>query len=226
MPLVFDDPSFPDPGFADLYALLPDAEELEPWLGWARAGGGSVLYLGAGSGRLLAPLRRRGIDFVAVDAHPLMADRLRRRLPGLEVHVARLEELQLEDRFDLVIAPSNLLTGIERLLAARRFSRRWVGFELVNPHWLAAGAGGGVEVKSMDQEFARLEIRYQAGYVQAERTALVWPERVEDFLDRGGLELASLRGSDPGADLEQCPSYLVLASRAPAPHFDGVLPGQ
>ncbi|MGH7877634.1 MAG: class I SAM-dependent methyltransferase, partial [Candidatus Dormibacteraceae bacterium] len=182
--------------------------------------------LGAGSGRLLAPLRRRGIEFVAVDAHPLMADRLRQRLPGLEVHVARLEELHLEDRFDLVMAPSNLLTGIERLLAARRFSRRWVAFELVNPHWLAAGAGGGVEVKSMDQEFARLEIRYQAGYVQAERTALVWPERVEDFLDRGGLELVSLRGVDPSADLEQCPSYLVLASRAPAPHFDGVLPGQ
>src|SRR5204862_278907 len=72
---VRDDPHRPDPGFADLYAALPEAEDLWPWLDWCREAKGPVLYLGIGAGRLAAPLLREGIQFVGVDAHPGMLAR-------------------------------------------------------------------------------------------------------------------------------------------------------
>ena len=61
MRTVRDDPGDPDPGFADLYASLPDATDLEPWLGWCRQARGPVLYLGVGVGRLAVPLHMGGV---------------------------------------------------------------------------------------------------------------------------------------------------------------------
>ncbi len=82
--LVRDDPDRPDPGLAELYASLPDAVELEPWLGWCREAD-RVLYLGVGAGRLAVPLVRAGVRLVGVDAHPGMIAHLQRRLPDLEL---------------------------------------------------------------------------------------------------------------------------------------------
>ncbi|HYM97999.1 MAG TPA: hypothetical protein VET26_11915, partial [Candidatus Sulfotelmatobacter sp.] len=73
---VRDDPHDPDPRFADLYASLPEADDLWPWLDWCLDADQPVLYLGVGAGRLAAPLHRAGIELVGVDAHPGMLEHL------------------------------------------------------------------------------------------------------------------------------------------------------
>lgn len=208
---VRDDPERPDPGFAEAYASLPDAVDLEPWLQWCRMAAPPVLYLGAGAGRLAVPLSRAGIQLVVVDAHPGMLARLHARLPEVPLVRTLVEDLALEQGFELVIAPSNLLNTERRLLSAARHSRRWLAFELLNPHWLAAGAGDGVRVLRFEGAEAEMEIDYAGGWTQQARTPLVWPEDVEVLLDRAELDLQVMRGAPEAADLASSPTYYVLA---------------
>ncbi|GAC1613639.1 MAG: class I SAM-dependent methyltransferase [Candidatus Dormibacteraceae bacterium] len=214
MVTVRDDPWDPDPGFADLYGRLPDAagDDLEPWLALARQAGGPVLYLGIGAGRLAVPLRAAGVLLVGVDAHPGMLDRLRRRLPAIELHQGLIEEIDLGRRFQLVMVPSNILGTAERLAGAARHLAPGgrLAFELTNPHWVAAGAGHGFEVRRMDTKVADIRMTYPDGTIQAGVIPLVWPESVEAFLDLEGLELIRLWGR-PGADLDESPTFHVLA---------------
>jgi hypothetical protein len=208
---VRDDPAQPDPGFAEAYASLPDAVDLEPWLRWCRRAAAPVLYLGPGTGRLAVPLSRAGIQLVGVDAHPGMLARLHARLPEMELVHSLVEDLALERRFELVIAPSNLLNTPPRLRSAARSSRHWVAFELLNPHWLAAGAETGVRIRRLDRDEAEIEIDYPGGWTQQEKTSLVWPENIETLLDGGELDLQLMRGAREAADLASSPSYYVLA---------------
>ena len=209
---VRDDPRDPDPGFAELYARLPDATDLEPWLSLARAARPPVLYLGAGAGRLAVPLARNGIELVLVDAHPGMAGHLRRRLPQTEVHRALIEELDLGRTFDLVIVPSNILERLELLRAAAGQVAKGgrLVFELTNPHWLKAGGSGRFRILSLDREQARIEVDYPDGTVQEGEVDLVWPEEVEDWLAAAGLELVRMFGH-PDAELEESPTFYVVA---------------
>jgi hypothetical protein len=214
MPTVRDDPESPDPGFAELYASLPDAARLEPWLGWAKGASPPVLYLGIGTGRLAVPLAREGIELLGVDSHPGMLERLRLRLPGTEQVEARIEALDLQREFDLVMVPSNILCTAERLRAAARHvagSGR-LAFQLMNPHWLAAGPSRNVRVISLNREEARIDVAYPNGTVQEAQVPLVWPEDIEDFLGEAGLELLSLSG-EPEAELAESPTFYVLSSK-------------
>ena len=68
MASVRDDPSSPDARFAEVYAQLPDATDLWPWLELAQTAASPVLYLGIGTGRLAVPLHAAGIDMVGVDS--------------------------------------------------------------------------------------------------------------------------------------------------------------
>jgi hypothetical protein len=213
MRTVRDDPGEPDPGFADLYASLPDATDLEPWLGWCRQARGPVLYLGVGVGRLAVPLHMGGVQIVGVDAHPGMLARLRPRLPGVELVQQPIEELALGRRFDLVIAPSNILHTPKRLAAAALHSGRRVAFELVNPHWLAAGGGTGVRLRATSGDRAELEVDYEGGFTQLASVDLVWPEAIEVFLDAAGLELEVMRGQGDD-ELDESPAFFVLARLA------------
>lgn len=208
---VRDDPEDPDPGLADLYASFPDATDLEPWLTWAREAGGPVLYLGIGSGRLAVPLLGHGVHLVGVDAHPGMLGRMRVRAPDLPLVHARIETLDLGRGFPLVIAPSNILVNKARLRgAARHLSPRGrLGLELMNPYWLAAGAGGGVRVISMTDEEAHIEVQYRQGFVQEATVPLIWPDQVEEFLATAGLALWRMAGSADG--LESSTTFTVLA---------------
>src|SRR2546421_6339041 len=142
MSIVRDDPSVPDEGFAELYSQLPDATDLSPWLELAQAAAPPVLYLGIGTGRLAVPLHAAGIELVGVDSHPGMLDRLRRRLPGTELIQSRIEDLNLDRQFELVMVPSNILCLVERLRTAADHVTvdGSLAFELTNPHWLRAGA--------------------------------------------------------------------------------------
>jgi hypothetical protein len=209
--LVQDDPENPDPGFSDLYGSLPEATELEPWLAWCRRAVPPVLYLGIGAGRLAVPLARAGVQLVGVDAHPGMLAHLRRRLPGLEAFESLIEDLDLGRRFELVIAPSNVLHTAERLRAAARHSRRSVALELLNPHWLDAGPGPGVRVHRMDRAAAEIEVDYPGGWRQRATVPLVWPEQVEDLLEECGLDVELMQAAAPEADLRSSSSFLVLA---------------
>jgi hypothetical protein len=208
---VRDDPEHPDPAFAELYATLPDASDLEPWLGWCRRASPPLLYLGVGTGRLAVPLVAAGIELVCVDAHPGMLARLRERLPETELVQGMIEQLDLGRSFDLVLAPSNLLYTAARLAAAARHSSRWVALELLNPHWLAGGAGAGVSVRRMDGTSAEIDVDYPGGWRQSAEVALVWPEEVEPLLEEAGLELHLMTAAVPQTELETSSSFYVLA---------------
>lgn len=212
---VRDDPERPDPGFAELYGSLPDAVDLEPWLSWAREAGGRVLYLGVGGGRLAVPLLAHGVEVVGVDVHPGMLRRVAERAPRMELHQARIEDLDLGRGFPLVIAPSNILCTPDRLRGGARHVEGGgrLGFQLMNPHWLAAGASGGVAVHDMTDERARIDVDYGDGYVQEADVPLVWPEAIEDFLAAAGLTLELMNGS--GDDLVSSPTFCILSRNDP-----------
>ncbi len=209
--IVRDDPEHPDPGFAELYASLPDATDREPWLGWCRAAGGAVLYLGVGAGRLAVPLAGAGIEVVGVDAHPAMLDHLRRRLPEADLLLARIEDLRLERRFGLVLGPSGVLGTPERLAAAARHARGLVAMELMNPHWLLAAGHPGVRVLRATGGGAEIEVDYPGGWTQRAQVQLLWPEEVERLLAPAGLGLELMRGRDDDGGLADSETYFVLA---------------
>lgn len=217
MTVVRDDPAHPDPGFAELYASLPDATDLWPWLDLAQAARPPILYLGIGTGRLAVPLHAAGIELVGVDSHPGMLERLRERLPQAELIRSRIEDLALERRFDLVMVPSNILCTVARLRAATRqlTDDGSLAFELTNPFWLRAGAGPGVRVQSIDGNQARFEVDYRLPdgrtVTQQAEVPLIWPDEVENWLARGaGLKLRRMFGR-PEAELTTSPSFYVVA---------------
>jgi hypothetical protein len=214
---VRDDPLAPDPGFAELYASLPDATDLWPWLDLSQAARPPILYLGIGTGRLAVPMHAAGIEMVGVDSHPGMLARLRERIPDVRTIESRIETLNLEERFNLIVAPANILYLVAPLRAAARHldADGSLAIELANPHWLRSGGGDGVRVRAFDGNQARLEIDYQlpdGGTVtQRAEVALVWPEEVENWLTGGaGLRLQRMFGR-PEADLISSPSYYVIA---------------
>jgi SAM-dependent methyltransferase len=215
MRVVRDDPDRPDPGFAELYAALPYETDLEPWLGLALAARPPVLYLGIGTGRLAVPLARAGVELVGVDSHPGMLAVLETRLPGTRTVRARIETLRLAERFDLVIAPSHVLSTLGALRTAGRHLAPTgrLALELMNPHWLAAGAAGGVRVLSFEGDSAEIEVDYPTGHTHAARVSLVWPEQVEAWLGDAGLKLAKL-GADAG--LAASPTFYAVAERVRA----------
>ena len=219
MTVVRDDPLNPDPAFADLYARLPDATDLWPWLDLAKAAKPPVLYLGIGAGRIAVPLHAAGVDLVGLDSHPGMLDRLRARMPDIRLIESRIETLRLDDRFELIIAPSNILYLIERLRAAADHlsSSGSIAIELANPHWLRAGGGSGVRVLAFDGNDARLDIDYRLPdgrtVTQRAEVALVWPEEVESWLAAGaGLKLRRMFAR-PDAELLASPNFYVVAGR-------------
>jgi SAM-dependent methyltransferase len=68
----------------------------------ARVGGGAVLELGAGSGRVAIPLAQAGYEVVGIDESPSMLAVARRRLESLQLRKGKLELLAGDMRdFDL-----------------------------------------------------------------------------------------------------------------------------
>jgi hypothetical protein len=210
---VRDSPGDPDPGFAELYASLPDATDLEPWLAWCEAAGGPVLYLGVGAGRLAVPLAAAGVELVGVDAHPGMIGHLCARLAGAELHLTRIERLDLGRRFPLVIGPSSILASPACLAGAARHAADRVALELMNPHWLLGGEHPTVRIRRATRRRAEIEVDYPGGWTHVAKVALRWPEEVEDHLAAAGLALELIRGQDPDGDVEDSPTYYVLAHR-------------
>jgi SAM-dependent methyltransferase len=90
----------------------------------ARAGGGPVLELGCGTGRLLLPIAALGLPCVGLDVSPTMLDVLRAKAPPPNVRLVEgsMSDFDLgADRFALVFAGfrsfQHLLTVDEQLAA-------------------------------------------------------------------------------------------------------------
>ncbi len=200
---VRDDPIHPDPGFAALYAALPDEEDLFPWLGWCQSAKPPVLYLGIGTGRIAVPLHRAGIELVGVDAHPGMLAHLRQRDAGIRAYQTLIARLQLERKFDLVIGPSSILAEDENLAAAVRHvrPRGRVGMELMNPHWLSSGRHDGVRLNRRPDGSSEMEVDYRLP------DGSVTVQVVDDMR----MCPAPEEGAPDDQDLADSPTYFVLA---------------
>ena len=95
----------------------------------ARQAGGPVLELGCGTGRILAPLAREGVDITGLDNSPGMLERCREAVGDLPVLLilGDMRDFQLERRFQLITIPfrafQHLLT-VEDQLACLACVRR------------------------------------------------------------------------------------------------------
>ncbi len=213
--VVRDDPAAPDPGFAELYAELPEATELEPWLSFCAPPGTRTLYLGIGTGRLGIPLAHAGVPLVGIDSHPGMLAHLRRREPGIETHLARIETLRLRERFPRVIAPSNILStgALLRAAAGHLAPGGRLAFELLNPHWLDSGPHPRVRVRQRRGDEVELEIDYETGHTQVATVPLLWPEDMDRYCAGAGLDLRRLGATDGALGLDEASSFWVVAER-------------
>lgn len=82
----------------------------------------TVLDAGCGTGRVAVELARRGIDVVGVDLDPGMLDAARRKAPELSWVEHDLSSVDLDRRFDVVVAAGNVMIfltpGTERAVVA------------------------------------------------------------------------------------------------------------
>lgn len=123
------------------------------WERFAVQRGGTVLELGAGTGRVTVPLARAGVPIVGVDRSANMLGYARRRLRRMRTpHAASLVRGDIralphpDASFDIVLAPYGILQSLLRdrdlaatLEAAARVLRPggWLGIDLVPdvPNW-------------------------------------------------------------------------------------------
>jgi len=164
------------------------------------------------------PLVRAGIQLVGVDSHPGMLRRLRERLPAIELIQSRIEDLDLDRRFSLVMVPSSILNTTARLQRAALHvaAGGQLAFELMNPHWLKATTHPAVRVRAMTPTQVEMEVDYRLpdGSIQTQqaRGPILWPEDIEAWLKTVGLRLERMFGSDT-SDLEASATYYVLGVR-------------
>ncbi|WP_030380644.1 MULTISPECIES: class I SAM-dependent methyltransferase [unclassified Streptomyces] len=94
----------PDGCAVELYARLPVGEE-PGIIAAAVPPGARVLELGSGVGRMTHPLRERGFRITAVDESAEMLERVR----GARTICASIEDLRLDETFDVVLLASFLV---------------------------------------------------------------------------------------------------------------------
>ena len=103
------------------------AEDLALWHELARAAGGPILDVGAGTGRVTLELARAGHDVTALDLEPELLAVLRERAGDLPVRTAvgDARDFALDRRFALILAPMQTvqllggdLDGFARCVAA------------------------------------------------------------------------------------------------------------
>ncbi|GAA2473812.1 class I SAM-dependent methyltransferase [Streptomyces thermolineatus] len=94
----------PDGCSVELWARLPVGDEPDV-IGRAVPAGARVLELGCGTGRVTHPLLERGFTVTAVDESPEMLAYVR----GARTVRSPIEELELDERFDVVLLASFLV---------------------------------------------------------------------------------------------------------------------
>jgi len=105
----------------DYHATQTSREDVAFYLEEAQAAGGPVLELGCGTGRILAPLARAGVDITGLDSSDGMLARCREAVGDLPVLLVLgdMRDFQLERRFRLITIPfrafQHLLTVQDQL---------------------------------------------------------------------------------------------------------------
>lgn len=143
-----------DEGLVRLYQRLPVTAADRWWVELAAASpDGRVLYVGCGTGRLALPIARACDELVACDVDAQMLEAFEARLedaPQVRAEVRLLEvaaqDLDLGERFGLVVLPSSLLNGIAdpaaraavvRAAASHCRADGRVVLQVLNPYWMA-----------------------------------------------------------------------------------------
>jgi SAM-dependent methyltransferase len=97
----------------ELYDLLFDSLDFDVpyWVETARTAGGPVLELACGSGRLLIPIRKAGVEVDGLDSSPAMIRRLKERaaMDGLAVRaeVADMRDFSMGRRYARIFCGFN-----------------------------------------------------------------------------------------------------------------------
>jgi SAM-dependent methyltransferase len=143
-----------EPWLAELYDAVPayvTRQDVDFYLERAHAAGGKVLELGCGTGRVLIPLARSGVEIVGLDLSGYMLARCRQKLaeepPDVQDRVALVQasmaDFDLNERFALITTPfrpfQHLLEVEEQLACLRCVRRHLVPdgrliLDLFNPH--------------------------------------------------------------------------------------------
>lgn len=191
----------------EVYRLLPAMGEPELVDALIRPEA-RVLDLGAGTGRIADPLVGLGHEVVAVDDSAEMLAHVRLARP----HRARIERLDLGERFDAVLLASHLVNtpddGLRRALLAGarrhlddggRLLLKWhepAWFDGLRPGTATEGAIGGItsrlEVHGMADDVVDATVSYSDGrstWAQPFRALRLGVDRLAAELATQGLEL-------------------------------------
>lgn len=202
----------------EVYQRLPalGEPELVDALIWP---GARVLDLGAGVGRIADPLVEFGHEVVAVDGSADMLAHVRLARP----HHARIEGLDLGERFDVVLLASHLVNtpdaGLRRALltTARRHlaDGGWFLLQWHPPEWLDRLCPGAAEAGAIGGISSRLEVHaYRQGLLDATVSYSdgrhSWAHRFRALrLDRGQMA-AELSAAGLELDPEEpAPDWLI-----------------
>ena len=103
----------------EVYTRLPLGDEVEIVTAYCSPGG-SVLDLGAGAGRVAEPLAHKGYSVTAVDYSDIMLSHLSEARPVC----CRIEDLRLDETFDVVLLASHLVNTPDPNLRGPCWQRR------------------------------------------------------------------------------------------------------
>ena len=167
-PPLADEPTpFDDGALYDLFFERLDLG-LDFYLGLARAAGGPVLDVACGTGRIMLPCLKAGVDVEGLDLFPSMLARLRHKASALgfepQLHEANMSSFRLPRRYALIMITFNAFVHnltTEDQLATLNACREHLlpGGQLVfdtafpGPAWIAAPNG----TREMEMEIAHPE---------------------------------------------------------------------
>lgn len=86
--------------------------DVEFYVEEARRAGGPVLEFACGTGRILIPTAKAGVEITGVDLSEPMVQRLRSKLPEADVHVGNMGDYVVGRKFKLVTIPFRAIAHI------------------------------------------------------------------------------------------------------------------
>jgi SAM-dependent methyltransferase len=149
------------------YAATQDLVDAPFYVGLASKHGGPVLEIGCGTGRVLLPIAREGVEIHGVDNSPAMLDVLKTRIENeppevrrrVVLHQRDMREFRLSGKYPLVIMPFRPLQHMHsvedqvRALTTAAFHLQDVGifaFDVFYPKFDLIAKGVGEEVLELE----------------------------------------------------------------------------